>query len=260
MRKIKKTPIVLLSLLTVNAILFGALLGWGLSETQNIKNTEYFTEFETALPTKLLDINGEVITEFTSDEKREIIAYQDLPQQMVDALITREDRVFYAHNGYTIKAVLRAIMGKLTGQSLGGGSTLTQQIAGTLYCDRTDMSYSRKIKELWWAIQMERRYSKNEILELYLNKIYFGGGTYGVNAASKYYFGHSATEITPAEAAILVIQLSNPAFYNPFDHPNRAQERQHDVLTAMVDAGFITKEEATESFNDYWATFDYTRT
>ena len=260
MRKIKKTPIVLLSLLTVNAILFGALLGWGLSETQNIKNTEYFTEFETALPTKLLDINGEVITEFTSDEKREIIAYQDLPQQMVDALITREDRVFFAHNGYTIKAVLRAIMGKLTGQSLGGGSTLTQQIAGTLYCDRTDMSYSRKIKELWWAIQMERRYSKNEILELYLNKIYFGGGTYGVNAASKYYFGHSATEITPAEAAILVIQLSNPAFYNPFDHPNRAQERQHDVLTAMVDAGFITKEEATESFNDYWATFDYTRT
>ena len=145
------------------------------------------------MPTKLLDINGEVITEFTSDEKREIIAYQDLPQQMVDALITREDRVFFAHNGYTIKAVLRAIMGKLTGQSLGGGSTLTQQIAGTLYCDRTDMSYSRKIKELWWAIQMERRYSKNEILELYLNKIYFGGGTYGVNAASKYYFVHSAT-------------------------------------------------------------------
>lgn len=260
MRKFKKSPIVLLSLLTLNAILFGALLGWGLSETQNIKNSEYFTEFDTALPTKLLDINGELITEFTSDEKREIIAYQDLPQQMVDALITREDRVFFSHNGYTVKAVLRAIMGKLTGQSLGGGSTLTQQIAGTLFCDRTDMSYGRKIKELWWAIQMERRYSKNEILELYLNKIYFGGGTYGVNAASKYYFGHSATEITPAEAAILVIQLSNPAFYNPFDHPNRAQERQQGVLTAMVDAGFITKEEAEDSYNDYWASFDYTRT
>ena len=260
MTKIKKSPIVLLSLLTLNAILFGALLGWGLSQTLNIKNTEYFTEFETALPTKLLDINGELITEFTSDEKREIIAYQDLPQQMVDALITREDRVFFSHKGYTVKAVLRAIVGKLTGQKLGGGSTLTQQIAGTLYCDRTDMSYGRKIKELWWAIQMERRYSKNEILELYLNKIYFGGGTYGVNAASKYYFGHSAAEITPAEAAILVIQLSNPAFYNPFDHPNRAMDRQSDVLNSMVAAGFITEEEAKESFEDYWATFDYTRT
>ena len=260
MTKIKKSPIVLLSLLTLNAILFGALLGWGLSQTLNIKNTEYFTEFETALPTKLLDINGELITEFTSDEKREIIAYQDLPQQMVDALITREDRVFFSHKGYTVKAVLRAIVGKLTGQKLGGGSTLTQQIAGTLYCDRTDMSYGRKIKELWWAIQMERRYSKNEILELYLNKIYFGGGTYGVNAASKYYFGHSAAEITPAEAAILVIQLSNPAFYNPFDHPNRAMDRQSDVLKSMVAAGFITEEEAKDSFEDYWATFDYTRT
>lgn len=260
MVKIKKSPIILISVLTLFAIIFGAALGWTLSETQNIENTEYFTEFETALPTKLLDINGELITEFTSDEKREIIEYKDLPQQMIDALITREDRVFFSHKGYTAKAVLRAVMGKLTGQSLGGGSTLTQQIAGTLYCDRTDMSYSRKIKELWWAIQMERRYSKNEILELYLNKIYFGGGTYGVNAASKYYFGHDAKNITPAEAAILVIQLSNPAYYNPFDHPNRAMERQKDVLTSMVSSGFITQEDAEQSFEDYWSSFDYTRT
>ena len=235
-------------------------LGWLISETVNIKNSEYITEFDTALPTKLLDINGELITEFASDEKREIIAYQDLPQQMIDALITREDRVFFSHNGFNLKAIMRGIVGILTGRSLGGGSTLTQQIAGTLYCDRTEKSIVRKLKELWWAIQMERRYSKNEILELYLNKIYFGGGTYGVNAASKYYFGHGATEITPAEAAILVIQLSNPAFYNPFDHPNRAMDRQQTVLTAMVDSGFITQEEADQSFEDYWATFDYTRT
>lgn len=260
MTKIKKSPIILISVLTLFAIIFGVILGWTLSETQNIENTEYFTEFETALPTKLLDINGELITEFTSDEKREIIEYKELPQQMIDALITREDRVFFSHKGYTAKAVLRAIMGKLTGQSLGGGSTLTQQIAGTLYCDRTDMSYSRKIKELWWAIQMERRYSKNEILELYLNKIYFGGGTYGVNAASKYYFGHDAKNITPAEAAILVIQLSNPAYYNPFDHPNRAMDRQKDVLASMVSSGFITQEDAEQSFEDYWSSFDYTRT
>ena len=260
MVKPRKLTIVMASLLALAAIFFGICLGWGLSETINIKNTEYITEFELALPTKLLDINGEVITEFASDERREIIAIGDVPQHMIDALLIREDRVFYAHHGYSVRAVLRAIYGVLTRRSLGGGSTLTQHIAGTLYADLSDRSVFRKIRELWWAIQMERRHSKNEIMELYLNRIYLGGGTYGVDAASKYYFGHGATEITPAEAALLVIQLSNPAYYNPFNHPNRARERQGGVLDAMVEAGYITRAEADRSFDDYWAQFDYTRT
>ena len=253
-------PFILFALLLINAVLFGALLGKGLAVTVNTKNTENFTDFETSLPTKLLDVNGELITEYASDEKREIIALGDLPQHMIDALISREDRVFYSHHGYTLKSIMRAVVGKLTGKTLGGGSTLTQQIAGTLYCDRTDISYSRKLRELWWAIQMERRYSKDQILELYLNKIYFGGGTYGVNAASKYYFGHPATEITPAEAALLVVQLSNPAEFNPFEHPNAVLPRQQNVLDTMVANGYLTAEEAEESFDDYWANFDYTRT
>ena len=260
MEKIKKSAAVWLCILFICAAAMGAALGLGLSLTRNIMNSEYITDFENALPTKLLDINGELITEFSSDEKREIISLNKLPPQMLAALLTREDRIFYFHSGYSFKALMRAVIGKLTRRSLGGGSTLTQQIAGTLYCDRADMSVLRKIRELWWAIQMERRYSKNEILEIYLNKIYFGGGTYGVNAASKYYFGHGAEEITPAEAAILVIQLSNPAYYNPFDHPNRAMDRQKNVLAAMVKAGYISQEESDESFNDFWADFDYTRT
>lgn len=260
MNTIKKSTVLWFSLLFFTAIVTGSMLGFGISETQNIKNTEYITSFDTALPTKLLDINGELITEFASDEKREIISLNRLPQHMLDALLTREDRIFYSHHGFSFKAVMRAVVGKLTGKSLGGGSTLTQQIAGTMYCDRTEMSIMRKIKELWWAVQMERHLSKNEILELYLNKIYFGGGTYGVNAASKYYFGHSAEEITPAEAAILVIQLSNPAFYNPFDHPNRAMDRQKDVLDSMVKAGYLSKAYAEDSFNEFWSDFDYTRT
>lgn len=258
--KIKKSTYVFVFGLFFCAIFFGAGLGLALSNTKFIKDNEQFTEFSTSLPTKLLDINGELITELASEEKREIISIRDLPQCMLDALITREDRLFYSHHGYSVKALFRAVFGKLTGMSLGGGSTLTQQIAGTLFCDRTDMSIRRKLKELWWAIQMERRYTKDEILELYLNKIYFGGGTYGVSAASKYYFGHDATEITPAKAAILVIQLSNPAFYNPFEYPNRAMDRQKDVLNTMVSAGYISKEQADESFDDYWADFDYTRT
>ena len=260
MFNLKKSTVIWVSIFFFFTIILSVFLGLSLSQTKNIIESEYITSFDTALPTKLLDINGELITEFASDEKREIISLNKLPQHVIDALITREDRIFYSHNGFSIKAVFRAVVGKLTGKSLGGGSTLTQQIAGTIFCDRTDMSITRKLKELWWAIQMERRYSKNEILELYLNKIYFGGGTYGVNAASKYYFGHSAEEITPAEAAILVIQLSNPAFYNPFDHPNRAMERQKDVLSAMVENGYISQNQSDESFDDFWSKFDYTTT
>lgn len=260
MAKIKKSTIVYVSLLFLSSIVVGVALGWGVSETRNIKNSEYITEFETALPTTLLDINGEVITEFASDERREIIALTDLPNHLIDTILTREDRAFYEHKGYSVIAIFRAFIGVLTRRSLGGGSTLTQQIAGTLYADRSDISVMRKIRELWWAMQMERRYSKNEIMEMYLNRVYFGGGTYGVNAAAKYYFGHGALEITPAEAAILVIQLSNPAYYNPFNHPNRARDRQRNVLDAMVDAGYISRENADESFDNYWANFDYTRT
>jgi len=260
MLKMSKFTILMISGLFFFAALFGAALGLAFSNTKYIIDNENFTEFDTALPTRILDINGELITELASEEKREIISINHLPQHMIDALVSREDRIFYSHRGFSIKALFRAVIGQALHLSLGGGSTLTQQIAGTLYCDRRDMSYMRKLKELWWAIQMERRFSKNEILELYLNKIYFGGGTYGVNSASKYYFGHSATEITPAEAAILVVQLSNPAHYNPFEYPNRAMDRQKYVLTAMVDSGLITQEQADSSFEDYWANFDYTRT
>ena len=158
MTKTKKSPIIVTAIIFIFMILCGCLLGWCLAETKNIINSEYITEFDTALPTKLLDINGELITEFASDEKREIISYQRLPQHMIDALITREDRIFFSHNGFSFKALFRAVVGQVFGKSLGGGSTLTQQIAGTLYCDRTEKSIKRKIKELWWAIQMEQQY------------------------------------------------------------------------------------------------------
>ncbi|OJF76224.1 MAG: penicillin-binding protein [Treponema sp. CETP13] len=260
MEKTKRKIVILFSIASFFVVFFGISLGILVGATINTKNTEQFTSFDTSLPTKLLDINGEFITEFSGNEKREIVSLTKLPQTMIAALISREDNIFYEHPGFSLKAIFRAVVGKLTGLNLGGGSTLTQQIGGTLYCDRTEISISRKIKELWWAIQMERRFSKNEILELYINKVYFGGGTNGVGAASKYYFGHSATEITPAEAAILVIQLSNPAYYNPFEHPNIAMERQKYVLDYMVNLKYLTQEEADESFDEYWANFDYTRT
>jgi penicillin-binding protein 1A len=106
---------------------------------------------------------------------------------------------------------------------------------------------------------MERRYTKNEILEIYLNYMYMGPGTYGVEAASKYFFGHSAREISLAEAAILVIQLSSPRRYNPLDNPNTAMERQRVVLDRMIEFGYTTRQEADRSFKEYWENYDYTR-
>lgn len=234
-------------------------LGFMLSGTYNIKLNEHFTSFTPALPSKVLDIRGDLITEFSMDEKREIVAFENISDNLIHALLAREDRTFFKHKGFELKSIFRAIAGILSHKSLGGGSTVTQQIAGSLYCDRSEKSVKRKVLELWYALQMERRFSKNEIVNLYLNEVYFGGGTYGVGAASRFYFGHSAKELTPAESAILVIQLSNPANYNPFEHPDVAKSKQEYVLNGMIDMGFISKDEAIDSFNDYWGGFDYTR-
>jgi penicillin-binding protein 1A len=243
----------------VVVVAVGIAMGRSVAETENIKNQENFLEFTPALPTRILDSNGIVITEFSADEKREIVSVSELPRHLINAVLSREDPDFYSHRGFSIRGIARALYGKIIGQNLGGGSTITQQVAGTLYTNRAEYSLSRKIKELWWALQMERRYTKNEILEIYLNYMYMGPGTYGVEAASKYFFGHSAREITLAEAAVLAIQLSSPSKYNPLGNPNTAMERQRVVLDRMIEFGYTTKEEAEASFNDYWDHYDYTR-
>ncbi len=243
----------------IAAVLVGVVAGISIAETVNVKNQENFVEFAPALPTKLLDINGELITEFSAEEKRELVSIDQLPKHLIDAVIAREDQDFFQHRGFSIRGITRAFVGVVTGRNLGGGSTITQQVAGTLYADRSEYSIWRKLRELWWALQLERRYTKNEILELYLNKMYMGAGTYGVEAASKYYFGHSAREITLAEAAILVIQLSSPARYNPLDNPNVARDRQLETLNRMVSLGFTTREAADASFQEYWDNYDYSR-
>jgi penicillin-binding protein 1A len=241
-------------------VVMGAGLGFSLAETANIKNEENFQRFVPALPTKILDMNGTVITEFSADEKRELITLNALPRHLIDAVLTREDAEFYSHKGFSVRGIVRAAVGQITGRNRGGGSTITQQLAGALgYVDRTEISIARKIKEIWWAVQLERRFTKDEILEMYLNYTFMGAGTYGVEAASKYYFGHSARDITLAEAAVLVVQLSAPTRYNPLDNPNVAMERQRQVLDRMVERGHATKEEAQSSFDEYWANYDYTR-
>lgn len=243
----------------LSAVLVGVSLGVALAATKNIQNMENIGEQQPSLPSQILDSEDRLITEFFSDEKREIVSIDELPKHLVYALITREDRDFFQHNGFSFRGTFRALYNVITGRYFSGGSTITQQLAGHLYADRTDISVTRKLRELWWAFQLERSLTKYEILENYLNKMYFGSGVYGVEAACRFYFGHSAREITLAESVALVVQLANTVRYNPLKYPNRLKIIQYEVLQQMVAHGFATADEAELSFEEYWNNFDYTR-
>ena len=241
-------------------VFLGAGLGAALGGTVNTIRHENFTEFKSALPTKLYDIKGRLITEFFSEEKRNPVSVNELPPHLIGAFLTREDETFYSHRGFTLKSIARAAIGKLIGVNMGGGSTISQQLAGDLYDDRKDISLRRKVVELWWSLQIERRFSKPEILEMYLNRTIMGsGGLYGVEAASQYFFGHSARDCTPAESAIIAVQLSGPTLYNPFKNPQNARSRSRILLDQMVKNKVLDREEADASFSAYWDNFDYRR-
>ncbi|MDR2966090.1 MAG: transglycosylase domain-containing protein, partial [Treponema sp.] len=239
-------------------VLVGIGLGLSLAITTNTKNNENFTELAPALPTRILDVNGTLVTEFASDEKRELVSLSELPRHLIYAVLSREDPDFYNHRGFSIRAIARAAFYYAVGKPRGGGSTITQQVAGWLYTDRGERSLKRKVKELWWAFQLERRYTKNEILEIYLNYMPMGPGTYGVETSSKHFFKKSSREVGIAESAALAVLLSGPNRFDPIRNPSLAQDRQKFVIERMVEFGYITAEEGEESFNEYWDNFDWT--
>lgn len=251
----KKQKIVLeivLGTVTILTLIAGITFGIVFGLTKNISGTMTVGKYRPSLPSQILDINGELITEFFADEKREIIPIDQLPRHLIQALITREDQDFFIHNGYSIKGITRAVWNIAIGRYVSGASTITQQIAGKYYADRSQKTIKRKIIELWWAIQLEKQLSKYEILELYLNECYFGHTTYGIEAASQFYFHHSAKDLSIAESAMLVIQLANPARYSPIRHPARARVLQQEVMNQMVELSYITQEESDLSFAEYW--------
>ena len=227
--------------------------------TRNIRSLDVYERDKPALPTQILDRHGRIITQFFRDQKRDIIRYEELPPHLIQALLTREDRHFFEHRGFRIPDTIRAAWNMVSGRFWSGGSTITQQLAGSIYADRSEITIRRKLVELWWAIQLERWLTKNEILERYLNLVYFGEGTYGVEASSQFYFKHSARDITLAEAAMLVIQLNRPGGNSPINHPNRARILQREILNQMVGRGLATAEEADLSFKQYWDNYDFTR-
>lgn len=174
---------------------------------------------------------------------RRVIPLSEIPQTLIEATLAVEDRSFYRHFGLDPKGILRAAWIDLKNRRLSqGASTITQQLARNLYLGH-DKTWGRKIKEALYAVRLEMQLSKDEILALYLNHIYYGESAYGIQAAAETYFGKDARDLTPAEAAMLAGIPKNPSRYSPLRDLEAAKGRQNVVLQAMVDAGYITPEE-----------------
>jgi penicillin-binding protein 1A len=211
--------------------------------SRNLASLKSLEKIEPAVATQIYSGDGKLIHElFTYN--RLYIPYSKIPDHTIKALIATEDRSFFTHWGVNLKGVPRAMLVNLKTMSFTQGfSTITMQLARNIY--QRDIGFRksifRKLKEILTAIELERRYSKDEILEMYLNIAYFGEGAYGIEAASHTYFGIPADELSVDQSALLIALLKAPNRYSPVKHPERALRRRNVVLKNMVDLGYLDK-------------------
>ena len=199
------------------------------------------------------DMYKEAIQETPLEEKVEEIKSKanytkisELPQMYLDAVISVEDHRFYKHSGIDVIAIGRALINDIKAMDfVEGGSTITQQIAKNEYFTQ-EKRITRKIAEVFMSFEIEKKYSKNEILELYINTIYFGNGYYNIKDACKGYFGKSPNEMTEGECIMLAGIPNAPSVYNPKENPKLAKERQKQVADKMVEYGYLSKEKEDE--------------
>ncbi|MDC3416803.1 transglycosylase domain-containing protein [Aquibacillus salsiterrae] len=188
--------------------------------------------------------NGQVIGEENSVENRYWVPLDDISDTLIEATLLTEDRNFYEHDGFDIKRIFGAAIKDIRSMSMvQGASTITQQYARNLYLSY-EKTWKRKLKEAFYALRLEMFYSKDKILEGYLNTIYYGHGAYGIEAASRYYFDKSADELTLAEASMLTGIPKGPTYYSPLRNFDNAKERQQQILTSLYKLDVISKEQA----------------
>jgi len=191
--------------------------------------------------TIIYDMNGVVITRLYL-ENRELLRYAEIPQLVKDVFISVEDHTFYRHHGFSIRGIMRAALRDLrAGRVVEGGSTITQQLAKNLI-NRMERTWKRYLKTFLLALEIERRMTKDEILEKYLNQIYFGEGLYGIKAAARFYFDREVTDLTLMEAACLAAIPKNPSMYSPYADNDACLDRARIVLDRMVVLGVITSD------------------
>ena len=192
------------------------------------------------------DSKGELIYTTLSEERRIPININYIPEHTQQAFISIEDNRFYEHMGVDFRGTARAVVSTLSGREVQGGSTITQQLAKNAFLTQ-ERTITRKIKEAFLARELEKRYTKDEILEMYLNHIYFGQGAYGVESAARYYFGKEAKDLSIAESATLAAIPKSPNYFNPFENPQASKERKELVIDQMVKYGYITEEQGKKA-------------
>jgi len=229
-------------LISIAACLFGGFLVFAYI-LSGLPNPEQIGDRQVVESTKILDRTGEVLLyEIFGEEKRTIIPFEEIPDYVKKGAIAVEDENFYTHNAFDFKSLIRAFLVNLRqGRVVQGGSTITQQLAKKLFLT-DDRTIIRKIKELVLAFQLEKRYTKDEILNLYLNQIPFGSNAYGIEAASKTLFLKSAKDLSLAEAATLVSLPKAPSYYSPWGpHRDELLARKDLVLKKMLELGHVTE-------------------
>lgn len=228
------------------APIVGVLLGIGVAAAIDLPQVEAVTELNPSQITRLLDRHDETFRSY-SVEKRISLAEGEVPEIFERVLLAAEDQNFYSHGGFDIVGVARAVVQNWRrGERFSGASTITMQVARTLYLDRAKV-WSRKIRETLLAIELEKRLSKQQILTHYCNLTYFGHGNYGLEAASRYYFGKPADQLDHADSATLVAVLPGPSIWTPYLRPEVIRNRRNSILRVVADRGVITRQQAEEA-------------
>lgn len=210
---------------------------------RGLPSAETLLTYEPALPTYVRDANGAPVQTFAR-ERRVQLAYEEFPRDLVNAFLAAEDRTFFTHGGIDLPGIVSAMISNLTNPGRPvGASTITQQVAKNMFLTN-EVSYTRKIRELFLARRIESVLTKEQILEIYLNQIFLGRNAYGVQAAARAYFNRDVRELTLPEFAYLAILPKAPSNYDPVRHQQRALERRNWVLGEMARNGFVTQERA----------------
>src|SRR6202166_4956806 len=239
---------VVFGLLVLVAAVVGATTGLLLVYTTNLPQVEALEAYRPSSITELYDDQGRTIGSFAL-QRRVVASYNDYPQVLRDALISIEDKDFYRHWGINVWRIAGAAYRDIqSGGRVQGASTLTMQLARNLFLS-PDRSFHRKIEEALLAIQIERRFTKEQIFTLYANQIYLGHGVYGFEAASVYYFGKPAKQLTLDEAGLLAGLPKSPLYYSPINHADHALRRRTLVIDAMLEDGKITVAQADAARN-----------
>ena len=240
---------VLFGLLFLLSALVGASAGLLLVYSTDLPQVEELEHYRPSSITELYDDEGQVIGSFAL-QRRVVANYGDYPAILREALISIEDKEFYRHWGINVWRIAGAAYRDIeSGGKVQGASTLTMQLARNLFLS-PDRSFQRKIEEALLAIQIERRFTKEQIFTLYANQIFLGHGVYGFEAASEYYFSKPAKQLTLEEAALLAGLPKAPAQYSPINHADRALKRRNLVINAMLEDGKITAQQANEARNE----------